>query len=243
MKKHPAFFGALVILCALLYPKLPQAFELKGDASKPFSILGISPIKEDAYAIFYPVLLHDVVEGRKEPGNLVFELFRPEGTSDLYLLERWKDHASFNAHLEYPYIKDVLEKRPAATPEGKEPQAIFMDELSYVPFKGAVLPEMTQNVIGVLNIKPEARNDFIKIAVGTAEKARSENGNLGFNVYQDQSDQNLIVIVQRWENDAVYAAYLKEASLQSLENAFKTSLVQPSEKTWLKSKDVGRSTP
>lgn len=233
-------FLSLLVLCGLLNLNSAQAFDLKGDPSMPFSILGISPIKEDAYDSFYPVLLEDVVEGRKEPGNSVFELFRPEGTSDLYLLERWKSHAAFNAHLEYPYIKDVLEKRPAATPAGKEPNAIFLDELSYVPFKEAAAPKATHNGIGILNLKPETRDAFIKIAIETAEKVRAENGNLGFNVYQDQSDKNTVVIVQRWENDAAYQAHLKQTGFEAFGNAVKTSLTRPFEESWLTVRDVGR---
>jgi quercetin dioxygenase-like cupin family protein/quinol monooxygenase YgiN len=206
----------------------------------PVIVLGISPIKREALSAFMPVLLEDVVQGRKEAGNVVFDMYQPiDGAPDLLLVERWRSQADFDAHLKFPYVQEVLDKRISATRKGKAPNAIFLKELSqFTEPKPISEPASTHNIVAAIMLKPQARAKAIQSLLHTVKPGREAQGNLGFDVYQDLKNENQLVIVQRWESAASYRAYLNHPHAKSLHALLKASVTRSFEKDWREVKDI-----
>lgn len=229
---------ALVLATVFNGPAYAEDTMKTADAS--VIILGISPIRDDAFKNFYPVLLEDVKQGRLEDGNIAFDMYQPEdGGSDLFLVERWKNRTAFEEHLKFPYVKAVLATRPTALRGGEKPNALFLTELSpRAPHKIISSPATTRNVIAVLRLKPEARHAFVKALLDTVKPVRAAPGNFAFDVYQDIENQNTLVIVQRWENAAVYEAHTRQPYNKTLNAISETSLTHPLGQGWHLVRDV-----
>jgi quinol monooxygenase YgiN len=197
----------------------------------------MSPISEKSYETFLPILLDDVVKSRREKGNISFELFEPEdGKKDLLSVERWKDRAAFEKHIEFPYVKAFLEHLPAALRDGEKQTAIFMKDLSSTTAKPIPSPQTTKNIISVLSVKQESVATVVNALLDVAKAARSEDGNLVYDVYQDISDPRRLVVFQRWATPGAFDAHRRQASQKELNE----SLTQPTREIWRAVRDIGR---
>jgi quinol monooxygenase YgiN len=211
------------------------------DADSPLVILGTPPISQESYETFLPILLDDVVKTRLEEGNISFELFEPEdGKKDLLSVERWKNRAAFEKHIEFPYVKAFLEHLPTALREGEEQVAIFMKDLLPTTAKPIASPQTTKNIISVISVKQESVESVIKALLDVAKAARSEDGNLVYDVFQDISNASRLVVFQRWAASDAYAAHRGQAKQRELDDLLAKSLTQPNREIGRVVRDIGR---
>lgn len=211
------------------------------DAESPLVVLGMSPISEKSYETFLPILLEDAVKSRLEEGIISWDLFQPEdGKKDLLALERYKNRAAFEKHLEASYVKAFLEHIPAAVRDGEEQAAIFMKDLLPTAAKPIPSPQTTKNIISVLSVKQESVATVVKTLLDVAKAARSEDGNLVYDVFQDISDPRRLVVFQRWATPDAYDAHRGQASQEKLNDLLEKSLTQPTREIWRAVRDIGR---
>ncbi|MBM4071578.1 MAG: antibiotic biosynthesis monooxygenase [Planctomycetes bacterium] len=77
--------------------------------AKPFTMLVIVKVKEDAGGKFESAFAKAQVETRKEKGNRTYDLNRSAKSPAEYLVyERWQDLAALQAHMKTPHIKTLL---------------------------------------------------------------------------------------------------------------------------------------
>jgi quinol monooxygenase YgiN len=211
------------------------------NAGLPLVILGRTPVTEKAYQTFLPVLLDDVRKSRDEAGNTSFDLFLPEdGKKDLLSIERWKNRAAFEKHVEFPYVTAFLASLPAVVRGGEEQTAIFMRDLSPTATKPIPAPQATKNIIAVISVKQDSVEPVTKALLEAANAARSKDGSLGYDVFQDISDSRRLVVFQRWATPGAYEAHRGQENQARLNDLLEKSLSQPTSEIWRAVKDIGR---
>lgn len=210
-------------------------------ADAPLVVLGISPISDQSFAGFLPILLEDAVQSRREEGILSWDLFQPEdGKKDLLAVERYRNRATFDKHLEKPYVKAFIENIPTAVRGGEAQSAIFMNDLLPATSKPIPSPRTTKNIIAVLSVRQEAMVPVIKALLEVAQAARRENGNLVYDLSQEIAAPHRLVVFQRWETPQAYEAHRRQARLVALDQLLAKSLTQPDREPWRAVRDIGR---
>jgi len=211
--------------------------------SKTFQELGFfGQIKEDKWDDFIKAVQKNIVNSRKEAGNLSFSLFQPEnGNLEPIWFERFKDKEAHHYHKEQHYFKDaitVIQKSLAG--EARSIELIEIDELPVVVPTLHEHPEKTRQVIVLFEVRPDKRQSLINLAGGAMERVRKTKGNLEYNIYQYADNPNKFVLMERWDSVANHEAQLKLAPIKQLNAAIKTLLVpEPMDNLW-KVKDISQ---
>ncbi|WP_069865845.1 putative quinol monooxygenase [Pseudomonas citronellolis] len=211
-----------------------------GEAASPLVVLGRSPLRADSYDNILDILLEDAAQSRHEEGVLSWDLFQPEdGTRDLFAVERYKDRATFDRHLQAPYVKVFLDNIDAAVREGEEQSAIFMKALLPTASKPILSPQTTKNLISVLSVKPESMPMTMESLLAVARAARHEEGNLVYDVFQELSAPHRLVVFQRWETSNAYAKHCQQTRQKQLDALLIRVLTQPHQEIWMGVRDIG----
>jgi quinol monooxygenase YgiN len=231
---------SVCMMATLAY--VPAHAETSGSgADSPLVVLGMSPVSEKSYETILQILLEDAVQSRREEGILSWDLFQPEdGKKDLLAMERYKNRATFDQHIEKPYVKVFIETIPTAVREGEEQAAIFMKDLLPATSKPIPSPQTTKNIIMVLPLQQESAEPVIKALLDVAKAARRENGNLVYNVSQEIEAPHRLVVFQRWTTSQAYEAHRRQARVVALDKLLTKSLPQPDHEIWRAVRDMGR---
>jgi quinol monooxygenase YgiN len=68
------------------------------------------------------------------------------------------------------------------------------------------------NIVGVLKVREGTEKEMRDIFAALVEPSRKNDGNLRYELYQDQSDPRRFVFVQRWTNEASHQKHDQEAA-------------------------------
>ena len=80
--------------------------------------------------------------------------------------------------------------------------------------------------VTIFSVKPDRAEDFMTVMRANIAHSRTENGNLGFNVYQQTKDKAITVyVVETWADADAQKAHAKQPTLIALHNAFEKDLV------------------
>lgn len=211
----------------MVQPSYAQHAANHGD--EPVIMLVTLPIQEDSLGEFLPVMQRNVQQSRLESGNISFDVYQREtGESDLFLFERWETQAALDEHMQTAHLLAVETALEHTLREGEDPATVHLIALSdSAPQQTIPSPQTTRNVVVSLYIKPEAREAFVAALLATVEPSRAAPGNYEFDVYQDVSDPNALVIVERWESVAAHEAHLEQPYNEPLNAIFESSLARP----------------
>ncbi|MDE1161215.1 MAG: putative quinol monooxygenase [Acidobacteriaceae bacterium] len=195
-------------------------------------------LKRGEETSFLTTMRTNARHARKEKGNIIFDVYQPEdGASDLYLVERWSSQRILDKHMQTAPLKAVMEHVKTATTEA--PNLEYLKEVSSPLLPKAISsPAATRNVVVTLFAKPERQSDLILALQTVTEHSRSAPGNLSFNVFQDVSDANRFVIVERWVSVEAHEKHLTQPYIQPLQAAFEQDLREPAVNGRLLLKDV-----
>jgi len=80
--------------------------------------------------------------------------------------------------------------------------------------------------VTIFSVKPDRVEDFMTVMRANIAHSRAENGNLGFNVYQQTQDKAVTVyVVETWADTAAQKVHAKQPTLIALHKAFADDLV------------------
>lgn len=202
--------------------------------------VGIVTIKDEKWNEYVAAMQNNIVQSRKEDGNILFTLLQPEGgTHKVAFVERYKDRAALDEHSKADYIPKKL------TGEAKIGEIVITEikELSEVP---AVEPANAdeiyppRNVLVFFDVKPEKRQVFIDAIAQTTTNARKAPGNVRFNTFQETADANKFVLVEGWESVAAHEAHLAQDYSKKFNEAVNGIFVSnPADTRWF-AKDISK---
>ncbi|QNL51846.1 antibiotic biosynthesis monooxygenase [Olivibacter sp. SDN3] len=211
--------------------------------SKTFQELGFfGPIKKDKWNDFIQAVQNNIINSRRESGNMSFSLFQPEnGKLQPIWFERFKDKEAHNSHKEQNYFKDAITVIQKSL-EG-EARSIELKELDEIPAAIPIFsdkPETTRYVIVLFEVRSEKRRSFINAMAKVAPLSRKTRGNLEFNLYQYADDPNKFVLMEGWESVANHETQLKLDHISQLNAATEGLFISnPMGTRWIV-KDISR---
>ena len=209
--KRTHFKAILFLLLAIGGTNFSNAQE-----ERSFQKLTKLPLREGGYESFLSLMRINVTQSQKEEGNISSTLFGKTDDYTIYLVERFKDIAAWDAHEENVYARSVDGIAPAATMNMLH--ETLLKEIEEIPAESTttVTPEEnTQNIIVWFTTKPNTKEAFVEAMSRAIPKARNAEGNLGYNIYQNADNEDEFIVIERWKNAEVHQAHLKnDYSLQ-----------------------------
>jgi len=80
-------------------------------------------------------------------------------------------------------------------------------------------------IVVEFEVKPEHRNQFIDLMKGHARRSRNEDGCPQFDVLLPQEDQNRVLLVEAWRDQAALDAHSKTPILAQTRDTYQPWLV------------------
>ncbi|MBT9383703.1 antibiotic biosynthesis monooxygenase [Pseudooceanicola sp. CBS1P-1] len=208
------------------------AFADTRDTVQAFVIL---PVTEAAHDSFLDVMAKNVEASRAEAGNISFEAFEAEdGTPGIFLVERWKNQAAIDAHMQEPHLKAV--EKIVGDSVSADPQQIWLKEVPEIPALPVPEDEVSPRNIVVMLKTDDAHHDaFLKAFEKAVPKARAADGNMGYNIYQVADKPNDFVVVEHWASAAQHEKHLKADYSAELDKALGDGMLvaNPMDTRWV----------
>lgn len=170
----------------------------------------ILTVKDEYWNEYLDAMHNNIAKTRLEEGSIIFQLLQPEdGTHRVALIERFKSKAAFDEHFKADYIPKALMGKAKIG----EANWIDLKEVAQVP---PIEPKdpfdviSPRNVLVFFDVKPEKRKAFIDAAAELMPQSRKAPGNIRFNLFEQEKDQNKFVFVESWENAATHETQLEQ---------------------------------
>ncbi|WP_171060551.1 putative quinol monooxygenase [Poseidonocella sp. HB161398] len=172
----------------------------------------ILPVTDAAQDGFLEVMRDNIAGSRAEPGNISFEAFRAEdGSPGVFLVERWRDQAALDSHMETPHLQAV----GAAV---GEPQQVWPEELAGIPAaetdESVVTP---RNLAVMFDTSEETRDAFLAAMEKAVPPARAAESNAGCTIYGVAETPNRFVVVGTCTSAKAHMAALAAGHSQVLD--------------------------
>jgi quinol monooxygenase YgiN len=207
--------------------------EAKITAKKTKQHLIILSIKDEFWAEYLDAMHNNIAKTKEEKGGIIFKLFQPEdGSHKVALMERFKSKPEFEEHFKADYVpKELMGKA-----KDGEVDWIDLDEVAEIP---PVEPQKPydiispRNVLVFFDIKPEKRQEFINAAKELIPQSRKAEGNVRFNIFQQEKDQNKFLFVESWASSNAHETQLKQDFIKKFFNVTEGMfLANPLETRW-----------
>lgn len=187
-----------------------------GSKSEPLHLFVAIPLKDFAAEPMLPLMLHNVRESRKEPGNISFDaFFIDESPKTILLFESWRNDAALEAHNETMHLQGVRAAFGAGdlTPPGASRTLVKMRGVAARPaYTRPNIPDpaATRNIFVHFHVLPDRRDEFIATFAAMIPQARKAPGNYIYELHQSIADPNEFVLFERWASVATHEAHLAQ---------------------------------
>ena len=75
-------------------------------------------------------------------------------------------------------------------------------------------------IVVEFEVKPEHRNQFVELMKGHAQRSRAEDGCQQFDVLLPQEDQNRVLLVEAWRDQAALDIHSKAPTMAALRETY-----------------------
>ena len=75
-------------------------------------------------------------------------------------------------------------------------------------------------IVVEFEVKPEHRNAFVELMKGHAQRSRAEDGCQQFDVLLPEEDQNRVLLVEAWRDQAALDVHMKLPGMARLRETF-----------------------
>ena len=75
-------------------------------------------------------------------------------------------------------------------------------------------------IVVEFEVKPEHRGAFVELMKGHAQRSRAEDGCLQFDVLLPEEDQNRVLLVEAWRDQAALDVHMKLPAMARLRETF-----------------------
>lgn len=165
------------------------------------------------------LLREDVIQARKEEGNLSMHLYRAKDNPETYFLfERWKHQEALDGHFEEPYTKAVLELGEKALTVPMD--IMFLNDLapiSPVHYRRSPRdPQGATDLFVIFSVKDGEQERFVRQFGYSAQNSRPEPGCVAFHIHSVKDSPKTFVLYERWESPADLDAHFEQPYTREL---------------------------
>ncbi len=199
-----------------------------------FAMLVTFHAKPEYRKVLEKLLREDVVQARKEEGNLSMHLYRARENPDTYFLfERWKHQEALDAHFEKPYTKAVLELGEKALTVPMD--ILFLNDLAPIsPVHYRRAPRDSQEATDlfiIFDVKEGEQERFIRQFGYSAQNSRPEAGCVAFHIHAVKDAPKTFVLYERWESRTDLDIHFEQPYTAELFALFEEILEKPVEES------------
>jgi quinol monooxygenase YgiN len=211
--------------------------------TQTFQELGFfGDIKRDKWDSFLVAVQHNIVNSRKEPGNLSFSLYLPEnGMPQPIWFERFKTKADHDEHKKQQYFKDAI--RIIGQSLESEAHAITLKEITGIPARvpaSTEEPRTARYGIRLFAVRPETRQEVLDALATLTRASMQSPGNLECNSYEYADSSNRFVLIDGWKNANNQEANEKQEDIKRARATIESALLSTAINTRLLTKDISQ---
>ena len=204
MKKLILLFACLISL----YANAQQ----HGD-NKMFNLLAKFTVQPQSITEFMEACNHSVIESRKEAGNIEMKLFADDKKSNVfYVYSRWDNRAAYEFHKTLAHSRNIAKVAKATLKNAPEIMPLGLTLPAVVRGRKHVNSEdKVETLFFTFKIKDGYRDRIIKRFETHVKHSRNEEGNLIFEFYTIDGDENTFVVYEEWRNSkAVWETHMNK---------------------------------
>lgn len=178
-----------------------------------FYLLAKFEVKEASIKTFKEASLASVTASRKEPGNIEMKMYADDTKNNVfYVYSRWESEAAYELHKSFPHSVNIA----------KVAKATLIAPPTIMPL-GATAPnplhglkqinedDAPESLFFIFKIKEGYRDEVIKRFETHVKHSREEKGNLLFDFYTIDGEENTFVVYENWRNkSALFDIHLKQ---------------------------------
>lgn len=199
----------LLMICA--FSLIANAQSTK--SNKMFNLLAKFTVKPQSVPEFMEASVHSLKESRKEAGNIEMKLFADKKKSNVfYVYSRWDNAVAYEFHKTLPHSKNIANVAKATLV--KVPEIMPLGATLPATVRGAKQvnsEDQVETLFFIFKVKNGYRDRIIKRFETHVEKSRTEEGNLLFEFYTIEGDENTFVVYEKWRNpDAVWKVHMNQ---------------------------------
>nr|WP_320118893.1 antibiotic biosynthesis monooxygenase [uncultured Marinifilum sp.] len=199
----------LLMICA--FSLIANAQSTK--SNKMFNLLAKFTVKPQSVPEFMEACVHSLKESRKEAGNIEMKLFADKKKSNVfYVYSRWDNAVAYEFHKTLPHSKNIANVAKATLV--KVPEIMPLGATLPATVRGAKQvnsEDQVETLFFIFKIKEGYRDRIIKRFETHVEHSRTEEGNLLFEFYTIEGDENTFLVYEKWRNpDAVWKTHMNQ---------------------------------
>ncbi len=175
------------------------------NSNKMFNLLAKFTVKPEFISGFKEACIHSVYESRKEAGNIEMKLYADDNKDNVfYVYSRWDNRGAYEYHKTLPHSKNMAKVAKATLLTLPEIMTLGLTQpVTVRGTKQVNTDDQEETLFFIFKIKDGYRDKIIKRFQTHVEKSRTEAGNLLFEFYTIDGDENTFVVYENWRNKSV----------------------------------------
>ena len=198
------------------------------NSNKMFNLLAKFTVKPESLSEFKESCYHSVYESRKEAGNIEMRLYADNAKDNVfYVYSRWDNAAAYEYHKVLPHSKNIAKVAKATLMAPPEIIPLGLTQPITVRGMKEVNPEdQEETLFFIFEIKEGYRDRITKQFETHVKNSRTEEGNLLFEFYTVEGDDNTFVVYEKWRShSALMDVHLSKSYSKEMEGLLKEALV------------------
>ncbi len=189
---------AIIVLCSLsLYASAQSS-----NNDKIFNLLVKFTVKPEAVKEFKQASIKSLIESRKEAGNIEMKFYSDDNKDNVfYVYSRWDNAASYDHHKILPHSQNIKKVAMASLLAPPEIMSLGLNNTTPVRGTKQVNPEDKEKTLFfIFKAKDGYRNQIIKRFETHVKNSRTEEGNIFFEFYTIDGEENTFVVYEKWRS-------------------------------------------
>lgn len=160
-------------------------------------------VKSDHSDVFKNALLNNKKGADNEAGCLEMRLYIDNKNPNLFFVyERWLDDAAFASHATQAHTQSMVGLLDTALAAPVEIFNLSDTQPAPVALKSADQEDPLFNIIFIFKIKPGMQDRFVAQFKEHITHTRQEHGNLLFDLYTIDNDDQTLVVYEHWRQES-----------------------------------------
>ncbi len=200
----------LVIIVLCTFSLLANAQTAKNN--KMYNLLATFTVKQESIPAFKAACLQSLTASRKEAGNVEMMLYADDNKDNVfYVYSRWNNEAAYEFHKTLPHSVNIAKVAKASLL--KAPELMSLGTTMPIPphnLKQVNAEDQEETLFFIFKIKEGYRKRVIERFETHIKHSRTEEGNLLFDFYTIDGNENTFVVYENWRSkSALFDIHLK----------------------------------
>ena len=199
----------IILLCTISVFANAQTSENKN----MYNLLVKFTVKADAVTEFKEACVNSLIESRKEAGNVEMKLYADDNKENVFFVySRWENEAAYENHKSLPHSINITKVAKESLQEA--PEVMVLGTTTPAPehnLKQLNPEDQEKTIFFIFKIKEGYRDRIIDRFETHVKHSRTEQGNLFFDFYTIDGEDNTFVVFENWRNkSAIWDIHMKQ---------------------------------